>query len=129
MPSGSLLAADRAVPLSQAERERVLAELDALARWLDARWRIPGTRIRFGLDAVLGLVPGVGDLAAAGPALYLVWRARELGAPRRLLVRMIANVGLDSVAGSVPLLGNVVDLFFKASRRNHALLRDHVATT
>ena len=126
MPSGSLPAADAAGSRAE-ERDRVLAELDDLAAWLDSRWRIPGTRIRFGLDAVLGLVPGIGDLAATGPALYLVWRARDLGVPKRLLARMLANVGLDTLAGSVPLVGNIFDLFFKASRRNHALLRDHVS--
>lgn len=127
MRSGSLPAADATFGSRGQERERVLDELDQLASWLDARWRIPGTRIRFGLDALLGLLPGIGDLAATGPALYLVWRAHRLGVPKRLTARMLANVGLDTVAGSVPLLGNVFDLFFKASRRNHALLRDHVA--
>ncbi len=107
------------------DAEAVLAKLDDLARWLDSRYRIPGTSIRFGLDAVLGLLPGVGDAAAAAPALYLIWRARQLGAPRGLLVRMIANVGLDTAVGSVPIAGGLFDLFFKASRRNLALLRRH----
>lgn len=105
--------------------EAVLAELDRLATLLDARYRIPGTPIRFGLDAILGLLPGVGDAAAAAPALYLIWRARRLGVPRHLLVRMIANVGLDTAVGSVPIAGGLFDLFFKASRRNHALVRRH----
>ena len=127
MRSGSSPAADAPLGRSPEERDRILAELDELAAWLDSRWRIPGTRIRFGLDSVLGLVPGIGDLAATGPALYLVWRAHDIGVPRRVIARMLANVGFDTVAGSVPLLGNIFDLFFKASRRNHALLRDHVS--
>jgi hypothetical protein len=127
MRSGSLPAADATLGRSPEERDRILAELDELAAWLDSRWRIPGTRIRFGLDSVLGLVPGIGDLAATAPALYLVWRAHDLGVPKRLIARMLANVGFDTVAGSVPLLGNIFDLFFKASRRNHALLREHVS--
>lgn len=126
MRSGSLPAAESFAADRACERERVLEELDRLASWLDARWRVPGTQIRFGLDAVLGLLPVVGDLAATGPALYIVWRAHQLGAPKRLIARMLANVGLDTVAGSVPLLGNIFDVFFKASRRNHALLRAHV---
>jgi hypothetical protein len=105
--------------------EAVLAEIDRLATLLDSRHRIPGTSIRFGLDAILGLLPGVGDAAAAAPALYLIWRARQLGVPRGLLLRMIANVGLDTAVGSVPLAGGVFDLFFKANRRNQALLRRH----
>ncbi len=103
-----------------------LAELAKLAALLDTRYRIPGTRLRFGIDAILGLVPGIGDSLAALPALYLIWRARQLGVPKGLLLRMIANVGLDTVFGSVPVAGNVFDLFFKASRRNVALLRRHI---
>jgi hypothetical protein len=103
-----------------------LVELAKLADFLDTRYRIPGTRLRFGIDAILGLVPGIGDSLAALPALYLIWRARQLGVPKGLLLRMIANVGLDTVFGSVPVAGNVFDLFFKASRRNVALLRRHI---
>lgn len=103
-----------------------LVELAKLADFLDTRYRIPGTRLRFGIDAILGLVPGIGDSLAALPALYLIWRARQLGVPKGLLLRMIANVGLDTVFGSVPVAGNVFDLFFKASRRNVALLRRHL---
>jgi hypothetical protein len=103
-----------------------LVELAKLADFLDTRYRIPGTRLRFGIDAILGLVPGVGDSLAALPALYLIWRARQLGVPKGLLLRMIANVGFDTVFGSVPVAGNVFDLFFKASRRNVALLRRHI---
>lgn len=126
MRSGSSRAADRAVR-DAAERDRVLAELDTLATLLDSRWRIPFTRIRFGIDAILGLIPGAGDAAAAAPALYLVWRARRLGVPLSLQARMLGNVGIDFLAGSVPILGSVFDVFYKASRRNHALLREHVA--
>ena len=126
MRSGSSRAAERTTR-SAADRERVLTELDALARLLDSRWRIPFTRIRFGADALLGLIPGAGDAAAAVPALYLVWRARQLGVPASLQARMLGNVGIDFVIGSVPIIGSVFDVFFRASRRNHALLRAHVA--
>lgn len=124
--------ADRATSSSSRERggaedpQAQLAELAELAALLDTRYRIPGTRLRFGIDAILGLVPGIGDTLAALPALYLIWRARQLGVPKGLLLRMIANVGLDTVFSSVPVAGNVFDLFFKASRRNVALLRRHV---
>lgn len=103
-----------------------LAELAQLATLLDARYRIPGTQWRFGLDAILGLVPGVGDTLAALPALYLIYRAREMGVPNSLLVRMIANVGVDTLVGSVPIAGSVFDVFFKASKRNIGLLRRHL---
>lgn len=108
------------------DQQAHLAELAQLATLLDSRYRIPGTQWRFGIDAILGLVPGIGDSLAALPALYLIWRAQQLGVPKGLLLRMIANVGVDTVFGSVPIAGNVFDLFFKASRRNVALLRRHI---
>ena len=130
MPSRSAFA-DRAAPPNRAgdddrARQAELAELAQLAALLDSRYRIPGTEWRFGLDAILGLVPGIGDTLAALPALYLIWRARELGVPQGLWLRMIANVGIDTVLGSVPIAGNIFDLFFKASRRNVVLLRRHL---
>jgi hypothetical protein len=75
-----------------------LVELAKLADFLDTRYGIPGTRLRFGIDAILGLVPGIGDSLAALPALYLIWRARQLGVPKGLLLRMIANVSCGSAA-------------------------------
>jgi len=71
-------------------------------------------------------VPGVGDTLAALPALYLIWRAHQIGVPRGLLLRMIANVGIDTVLGSVPIAGSIFDVFFKANRRNVALLHRHL---
>ena len=108
------------------ERDPRFAEIDELARLLDTRWRIPGTGIRFGVDAVAGLLPGVGDLATGAVSAYVVYRAAKLGVPPLLLARMVGNVGLDTVVGSVPLLGSVFDLFFKANNRNVRLLRRHL---
>jgi Domain of unknown function (DUF4112) len=125
MRSGSLRGDD--IPAAAGpDRMRALAELETLARLLDARYRIPFTPIRFGADAILGLIPGIGDAAAALPALYLVWRAHALGMPRGMILRMLANVGLDTLVGSVPVAGTVFDVYFKASRRNTALLRRHI---
>jgi Domain of unknown function (DUF4112) len=109
-----------------AGRDRELSELEALARLLDTRYRIPFTPFRFGVDAILGIVPGIGDLAAALPALYLVWRAHALGLPRSTVLQMLGNVGLDALVGTVPVAGGVFDVFFKANRRNAALLRRHL---
>ncbi len=106
--------------------EEELTDLEGLAQLLDARYRIPFTPIRFGIDAVLGLVPGIGDAAAALPALYIVQRAHALGLPRSLILKMLANVGIDTLIGSVPIAGSVFDIYFKASRRNAALLRRHL---
>jgi hypothetical protein len=103
-----------------------LAELDRLAQLLDSQWRIPGTRIKFGVDAIIGLVPGLGDLATGVVSAHLLLRAARFGIPPGLLGRMIGNVAVDTVVGSIPLLGSVFDLFFKANNRNLSLLRRHL---
>ena len=105
--------------------ERTLVELDNLATLLDSQWRIPGTGLRFGVDAAVGLIPGLGDLAAAGVSGYLILRAKRMGVPNHVIARMVGNVAVDTVVGSVPLLGSVFDLFFKANKRNMRLLRKH----
>lgn len=107
---------------------RTLTELDKLANLLDSQWRIPGTGLRFGVDAVVGLVPGLGDLATAGVSGYLILRAKQMGVPNHVIARMVSNVALDTVVGSVPLLGSVFDLFFKANKRNIRLMRDYFET-
>ena len=98
-----------------------------LAQLLDARFGVPGTRIRFGLDSIAGLVPGAGDLATGAVSLYIVWQARSMGAPVMLLARMLANIGLDTVGGTIPLVGDLFDVAFKANLRNVALLEDWLA--
>lgn len=103
-----------------------LRRLERLAHLLDARWRVPGTGWRFGLDGLAGLVPGLGDLAGGLVAAWLVLEARRLGAPPGLVLRMAANVGLDTLLGSVPLLGSLFDFVFKANLRNLRLLRRHL---
>jgi hypothetical protein len=106
--------------------EERLARLDALARLLDTAFVIPGTGIRFGLDALIGLVPGIGDAITTAMALYVVNEARALGAPRLLIARMLVNVALDGVVGAVPLVGDAFDVAFRANRRNIALLCEHL---
>ena len=115
---------DFAQPQSRAER---LARLDTLANLLDTAFFIPGTNIRFGLDGIIGLVPGIGDAITTVMSLYIVREARELGAPRHLIARMLMNVALDGVVGAVPLFGDVFDVMWRANRRNMALLRSHFA--
>jgi len=110
-------------PQSRAER---IARLDALANLLDTAFVVPGTNIRFGVDALIGLVPGVGDAVTTLMSLYIVREARELGAPRRLIARMLVNVALDGMVGAVPFLGDAFDVMWRANRRNMALLRNHL---
>lgn len=98
-------------------------ELERLAWWLDDSFRIPGTNRRVGLDGLIGLIPGVGDTATTAIAAYIVYRAWRMGAPGHVLARMGGNVAIDFLVGSVPVLGDVFDLAFKANRRNLELLR------
>jgi hypothetical protein len=93
-----------------------------LGRLLDTAFRIPGTRIRFGLDPILGLVPGLGDAVAALIGGYIVWSAVRAGAPRLVVGRMLVNVAVDAIVGAVPGLGTIFDVAFKAHRRNAIML-------
>ena len=102
-------------------------ELADLAFLLDSRWRIPVIGFRFGVDAVAGLLPVVGDLAAGLISAHIVHKAYRLGAPRRLILQMAGNVALDVAVGSIPLAGTVFDIFFKANNVNVRLLREHPA--
>lgn len=112
---------------SMMTREQRVARIDALARLLDTALVLPGTNIRFGADALIGLVPGIGDAISTALSLYIVNEARALGVPKLLLARMLANVALDGVVGAVPLVGDAFDVAFRANRRNIALLREHLA--
>ena len=103
-----------------------LVRLEAIARLLDGRWTIPGTGIRFGADALLSLLPAVGPVAGTAVSAYLIWEARRLGASSGMLLRMLGNVGLDTLISAVPMAGAVGDVFFRANLRNMALLRRHL---
>jgi len=102
-----------------------LRRMRGLARLMDTAVRVPGTRFSFGADSIIGLVPGVGDLAGAAIGLYIVNEARRLGVPNDKLLRMLANLGFDAAAGSVPLIGDLFDLYFKSHRRNLDLVLQH----
>ena len=101
-----------------------IARLDRLSRLLDTAFRVPGTRLRIGLDSIVGLLPGVGDAVSLVPAAYIVGSAWHMGAPGSVILRMALNSGLDFAVGSVPVLGDIFDAGFKANRRNVSLLRD-----
>ena len=103
-----------------------MSEFDRVARLLDSQWRIPGTNMRFGLDPLVGLVPGLGDVATGLVSAYIVLLAARLKLPAPVMARMAGNIALDVVVGSVPILGSVFDLFYKANRRNFDLLRRHL---
>jgi hypothetical protein len=106
----------------RSHRER-LARLELLASLLDTALVVPGTNIRFGLDALIGLIPAIGDAITALVSLYIVHEARNLGAPRHLVLRMIGNIAVDTAVGAVPLFGDAFDVLWRSNRRNVALLR------
>jgi hypothetical protein len=110
---------------TQQSRAERLARLDALATLLDTAFVLPGTKVRFGFDALIGLLPGIGDAITTLTSLYIVHEARQLGAPRHLIVRMLCNVLLDGIIGAVPLGGDAFDIFWQSNRRNLTLLRQY----
>jgi hypothetical protein len=105
---------------------RELQRLKSLSRVLDTAIAIPGTNYRFGLDAIVGLVPGIGDAIGAVFALYIVFQAARMGVPKATLARMIGNVGVDTLVGEIPLLGDLFDVGFKSNIKNLALIEQHV---
>ena len=103
-----------------------IADVEALARWLDYAFEMPGG-FRYGLSGLLDLIPGLGDILDALLSLYIVGRAVQLGIPRVTIARMVVNVGIESLAGAVPVAGAVFDTVFKANRRNYRLLKSHLS--
>ena len=100
--------------------------LDLLAHLLDDWFRIPGTSIRFGLDGIIGLVPGFGDILAGLASCIIIIAAWFRGVPYVTLLRMVVNLGLDVLIGAIPLLGDAFDIAWKANRRNYALMTRHL---
>lgn len=113
---------DRLLP----EQRGALERARTVANLLDAAIHIPGTNIRLGLDALVGLAPGVGDLAGAAASGYVVVTAARLGVPSPVLTRMIGNLAVDAAIGVVPFLGDLFDVGWKANLRNIALLEQHL---
>jgi Domain of unknown function (DUF4112) len=111
---------------SARETGHSVVRLEALARLMDGAFVLPGTNIRMGLDALIGLLPVAGDIISGLISSYLIWEARQLGAPKWLIARMMTNTLLDTVLGAVPLVGDAFDVMFRANMKNMALLRRHL---
>jgi hypothetical protein len=108
------------------EARHALARLEALARVMDSTFIVPGTNFRFGLDAVVGLVPVAGDVISGLISSYLIWEARRLKVSRWVIGRMVANTLVDTTLGAIPVVGDVFDAAFRGNTRNVALLRRHL---
>ncbi|HET7685618.1 MAG TPA: DUF4112 domain-containing protein [Candidatus Limnocylindria bacterium] len=117
-----------ATTVNQQPDRRAPADLEALAWLMDNSIPIPGTGRRVGLDAIIGFVPGLGDIVSSGASLFVILRAAGYGVPRITVARMLVNLGLDLTIGAIPVLGDAFDLWFKANERNVDLFRRHAVT-
>ena len=106
----------------QAVRMRV----EALEKLLERAFHIPGTKIPFGLDSIIGLVPVLGDLITAAMGAYIVWEARNLGMSKWQLIRMTANVGIDTAIGAIPIVGDAFDLVWRSNTKNPRIIKKHL---
>jgi uncharacterized protein DUF4112 len=107
------------------ELSQRIKQVRRVARTMDDQFTVPGTNIRFGWDAIIGLVPGIGDVLTSVVSLVIVHHAWRLGTPFFVLVRMLGNIGVDLILGSVPILGDAFDVVWKANSKNARLLEQH----
>jgi hypothetical protein len=102
---------------------------ERLVRFLDDGFTVPGTRFRVGFDAILGLVPPIGDIVTTASSVALLWVAWERRLPYSVMSRMVVNLAIDALVGAIPILGDIFDLVFKANRRNLDLIEAHSGGT
>jgi hypothetical protein len=107
-------------------RDEAHRRLRRIARLMDSEFRVPLLGLRFGADAILGLVPGIGDALSGLIGAYLIYEAHRLGIPRPALLRMILNVAFDTAVGAIPVAGDIWDFFFRSNNRNMQILARHV---
>lgn len=107
---------------SQTHEQQQLLQVRKLATLLDSAYRVPGTNFRVGWDSLLGLIPGVGDAVTGLASAAILGYAWKLGVRKRVLARMLANVGVDVAVGAIPVVGEIFDATFKANNRNVALI-------
>ena len=106
--------------------QSIRARVEALEKLLERSFHIPGTKIPFGLDSVIGLVPVLGDVVTAAMGAYMVWEARNLGMSKWQLIRMTANVGIDTAIGAIPLVGDAFDLVWRSNSKNLRIIKKHL---
>ena len=108
------------------DKNQDLANLHAMAEWMDSRFKIPGTSIRFGFDSILGLIPGVGDTVTILSTVYLIGKSHSYKLPWYITLRMVWNAFIDWLIGIIPLIGDIFDIGWKANQRNVALIKSHL---
>ena len=107
-------------------QEAALRRMQTVANALDTAFVIPGTKQRVGIDAIVGLIPGIGDFLTTVLSSYIIWEAKNLGVSRFALSRMLANLGIHATVGSLPLVGDVFDALFRVNQRNMRIVRSHL---
>lgn len=110
---------------SQQAYPKGLRRMQYLAKLMDSQFRLPGTKYRFGLDAIIGLIPGGGDLSTFAISSYIIWVMAHNGASGFVLARMVLNVLIDSLFGMIPIIGDLFDFAFKANMRNVRLMQQY----
>lgn len=113
--------------LEHKKTQNQLTRLDRYAQMLDSKFRIPGSQIHFGWDAIIGLIPVVGDVTSVFFSSVIIIEARKAKVPMTTIVKMLINVAVEVIVGSVPLLGDIFDVYWKANIRNVNLLKKHLA--
>ena len=122
-PTGTYFDFDN--PRFGTSRSEALERLDGFSRLFDSAFVLPGTNVRFGIEAVMRLVPGIGDAAASALSCWLLYEAHRLNVPSHVFGRMVLNVAIEGVVGAVPFLGDLFDVGFRANRRNVKILKDY----
>jgi hypothetical protein len=112
--------------MNTAERLATLNRIRKLSRLMDTAIRIPGTGFRIGLDPIIGLMPGAGDIISTTFSAYIIYLATRFGIPGKDLRKMLFNIGLEAVVGTVPLVGDLFDAYYKSNIRNLAILEQHL---
>ncbi|HEY9902919.1 MAG TPA: DUF4112 domain-containing protein [Candidatus Sericytochromatia bacterium] len=112
--------------MNTVERLATLNRIRKLSRLMDTAIGIPGTKFRIGIDPIIGLVPGAGDIISTGFSAYIIYLATRFGLPSKDLRKMIFNIGLEAAVGTVPIVGDMFDAYYKSNIRNLAILEQHL---
>jgi hypothetical protein len=116
----------KSLPAMSREPHAVRQRVEALEQLLERSFHIPGTKVPVGLDSIVGLVPVLGDIVTAAMGAYMVWEARNLGMSKFQLMRMAANVGIDTALGAIPLAGDAFDFLWRSNSKNLRIIKKHL---
>lgn len=116
----------KSLPSMNRDPHAVRQRVEALEKLLERSFHVPGTKVPIGLDSIVGLVPVLGDVVTAAMGAYMVWEARNLGMSKWQLMRMAANVGVDTALGAIPLAGDLFDFIWRSNSKNLRIIKKHL---